>query len=325
MTIFTQPLKPFDQKMLLILMWLLVLLQQHNTSGDLLDKESCFARAEARRLIHTLSSSANVQQSGHQLDELMFAFSVFPSASLAELIAREWEKAGMSHADQALWWYEKTLALNSTNKHALLSVGIAQHRAGKYLTAMELFGRLVAVDEHDMDGWFHLGLAMQHYGDIQRAAEYYERCLAANELHVRARINLASLHHQHGLLADAFVHYEILLQQFHAKDTEALAAAPTTHNMVIPAPEYSMVRLNYVVALLQNGYHVKGKDIALSFVRELEVAMSMFDCFRERSDRAVTEEAIVLQCTAWQRDIDAAQSHILNIQKRYSNNITPIY
>ena len=281
----------------------------------MVDRESFLARAEARRLIHSLTA-INDRHIVHQLDELMFAFSVFPSASLAEFIAREWEKAGVNYLDQALLWYEKTLALNNTNKHALLTVGIAQHRAGKYLTAMELFARLVTVDEHDMDGWFHLGLTMQHYGDIQLAAEYYERCLSANDHHVRARINLASLHHQHGLLSDAFIHYEVLLQQFHERHTEALAAAPSSHNTVIPAPEYSMVKLNYVVALLQNGYHEKGKDIALSFVRELEVAMSMFNCFRDRSERMMSEE-VVFQCTAWQRDINAAQSHILNIQKRY--------
>ena len=311
----------------MFLIWLLLLvLLQYRTSGDMVDRESFLARAEARRLIHSLIT-ANDLHIVTQLNELMFAFSVFPSASLAEFIAREWEKAGMmNHLDQALLWYEKTLSLNNTNKHALLTVGIAHHRAGKYLTAMELFARLVSVDEHDMDGWFHLGLTMQHYGDIQRAAEYYERCLAANEHHVRARINLASLHHQHGLLADAFVHYEILLQQFHAKHTEALAAAPTSHNMVIPAPEYSMVKLNYVVALLQDGYHTKGKDTALSFVRELEVTMSMFDCFRYRvgHTHTVSEEVIVMQCTAWQRDIDAAQSHILNIQKRYITLSHPI-
>ncbi len=58
-------------------------------------------------------------------------------------------------------------------------------------------------------------------GNLQQAANKYEKCLQIYDQYHPARLNLASLHHQYGQLKDALFYYEILLQ--HRNFTERYA------------------------------------------------------------------------------------------------------
>jgi hypothetical protein len=221
----------------------------------LVDRDSFIVTAAARRVIRTmLPSESGVPSlaSPEYLPQVAFAFSVFPSAWLAEAIARSWERAGDDA--KATAWYATTLSMDADNRNALLSAGIALHREGRFAASVPYFMRVVQRHPNDLEAWFHLGLAYQHSGDVQQAANHYDRCLAIDTRYARARINLASLHHQYGVLVDAFVHYEVLLQQYEEVHRAASASAG---GPVAPVTEYCMVQLNFIVALLQDGRHAQ--------------------------------------------------------------------
>ena len=220
-----------------------------------MDRDSFIVTAAARRVIRTmLPSESGVPSlaSPEYLPQVAFAFSVFPSAWLAEAIARSWERAGDDA--KATAWYATTLSMDADNRNALLSAGIALHREGRFAASVPYFMRVVQRHPNDLEAWFHLGLAYQHSGDVQQAANHYDRCLAIDTRYARARINLASLHHQYGVLVDAFVHYEVLLQQY---EEAHRAASASTGGPVAPVTEYCMVQLNFIVALLQDGRHAQ--------------------------------------------------------------------
>ena len=218
----------------------------------LVDHDSFIVRAEARRVIRSMfpSDGATLLASPDYLPQVAFAFDVFPSARLAEVIARSWERAGDDAMATA--WYATTLSLDADNRMALLSAGIALHRDGRFAVSIPYFERVLQLQATDTEAWFHLGLAYQHSGDVQQAANSYERCLEIDARYARARINLASLHHQYGQLVDAFVHYEVLLQQFDEAHRAAHGAGA-----VAPSVEHRMVQLNFIVALLQDGRHAQ--------------------------------------------------------------------
>lgn len=59
-------------------------------------------------------------------------------------------------------------------------------------------------------------ITIYHIGDIDDAAEKYERCLVIDVNHHKARLNLATLHHKYGALKEAFIHYEVLMGHWKA-------------------------------------------------------------------------------------------------------------
>lgn len=302
----------------LLLSTLIVLLCPPVGRGEysIYDRESFLIKSEAREseareLIRSIlpHDGQLVFAAPSLLSELAFAFEIYPSSELAERIARSWENAESADSERALTWHEAALSLDGNNRRALLSIGIAHHKAGRYTTAIDHFSRVIHLYPTDLDGWFHMGLSLQHYGDIQGSAWHYLECLKVDHQHIRARINLASIHHQHGLLSDAFVHYEVLLEQFRERFAETMSNAPAAHNMVIPTTEYSMVQLNYMVALLMDGHHTKALHVARGFVTELQAAMTTDpSCVGEQSVRSA-------QCLSWLKDLDSAASHVYNIQK----------
>src|SRR5947207_13538296 len=64
----------------------------------------------------------------------------------------------------------------ATNRRAGYQLG----RGGRWGEALVCWGRVVAAEPDDLEGWYSLGLAASHAGDEARAREALDRLLAAN-------------------------------------------------------------------------------------------------------------------------------------------------
>jgi tetratricopeptide (TPR) repeat protein len=124
-----------------------------------------------------------------------------------------------------------------------LQKGVQHHFSGDYLAAIDTYERILKDNPRNADAWFHLGVSQQHSGSIEEAAFSYSSCLNIDPIHVKSRLNLASLHHQYGSIDEALIHYGNALQSF------------VGHHIATLPVEYTMVKLNYGIALFQQGRH----------------------------------------------------------------------
>jgi tetratricopeptide (TPR) repeat protein len=168
------------------------------------------------------------------------AYSLQPSYESAKKIAKSYEMSG--RFQDALSWYEKVQQFKPSDIDSLLFLGLMHHFSGEYASAMEYYNRILEQQADHADAWFHMGVSSQYTGDIQRAAFCYTKSVESDPMHMKSRLNLASMHHQYGSIDDALPHYQLALEQYKGTD-------------LLTSPEYSMVKLNYGVALLQQGRH----------------------------------------------------------------------
>ena len=92
------------------------------------------------------------------------------------------ESAAASFA-QAARFHPDNVALLQTLSEALVA-------AGRYDRAIDIYERILALDEHDLDTMYNLAVAYTRLEDYRQAEQTYRRLLRIDERHLRARFNL---------------------------------------------------------------------------------------------------------------------------------------
>ena len=92
------------------------------------------------------------------------------------------------------------------NKH--FDEASIHHDAGNYHAAIRSFKEGLSLDNSNHQDWFDMGVSLMHAGLVNEASEAYSECLDREPDHPSALINLASLHHKFGDIADSIPLYE---------------------------------------------------------------------------------------------------------------------
>jgi len=154
--------------------------------------------------------------------QLLMDFDVAPLAGSVAILARD---AGSSEGPSALTWFERGLALESTDPaaaeaayrealarapdmaEATLNLGAMLAEAGRYAEVAALCA--AALQHHDDDALLHFnhGVALDHLERLPEAAAAYERSLALDPGLADAHYNLGRLHEQLGDTRTALRHF----------------------------------------------------------------------------------------------------------------------
>lgn len=112
-----------------------------------------------------------------------------------------WERAARMRTDRLA--HERMAQLASllgddggARRHhavALYAAGVAAERSGQLTEAAHSLEQAVSLDPDRVHAWFHLGECRRLLGDVNAAREAYDRCLALDPLHGRARRGIQRL------------------------------------------------------------------------------------------------------------------------------------
>jgi len=146
----------------------------------------------------------------------------------------------------------------------LLSDATDMHRSGDFGAAVDVCDTVLAADSDNIEAHFIKGTALMHLVDIHAAALSFNNVLKRDSLHLRARLNIATLHHRYGRLDDAIIQYEIglsdarsLLSQ-HPSDAQLAALYnKLTANLAVAYTQAGLVKESKALLLLTLSYHLK--------------------------------------------------------------------
>jgi len=77
--------------------------------------------------------------------------------------------------DEAIGWYEKSLALQPKNRTARMNLGVALRTQGKLEEALQQYTAMLEQEPDDAEGHYGIGLIDLDRGDWAKAAERFER------------------------------------------------------------------------------------------------------------------------------------------------------
>lgn len=215
--------------------------------------------------------------------------------------------------------------LYSDDVYALYTNGVDKHYEGDYDTAITLYNQGISLlsnygitvsSPQYVNLLYHVGVSMQHLGDIENAARIYNRVLKLNPYHVKTRINLASLHHKYGNISTAITHYKIAL--LHCVHNETLLHNYITTERIIPqelrhkSDVYIMAKLNLGAAHFQLDQFYAAKVVLDEILTDL---LSLYHLCTKNNHSQIGNSNYP-HCTKFQIDYGGGLSHLLNLQRR---------
>lgn len=213
----------------------------------------------------------------------------------------------------------------SDDVFTLYENGVEKHYEGDYDTAIELYNQgilllfkygIKVTSPEFVNLLFHIGISLQHQGDIENAGNIYNRVLKLNPYHVKTRVNIASLHHKYGNIATAVTHYKIAL--LHCVQNESILHNYITTKRVIPqelrykSDVYIMAKLNLGAAHFQlDQFH--SARVVLD-----EILMDLLTLYHQCTNDSRTQiyDTRYPHCMNLQIDYGGGLSHLLNLQRR---------
>lgn len=108
--------------------------------------------------------------------DALYGFKLNPAASHnCHELGKVYEELG--RADSALFYYEKTLSIDSLYEDALLDKGIVEAGLGKLKSSVYTFDLLLQHYPENIDGWFNRGVSYALLGDLEKAIEDYTKAI----------------------------------------------------------------------------------------------------------------------------------------------------
>jgi predicted O-linked N-acetylglucosamine transferase (SPINDLY family) len=138
----------------------------------------------------------------------------------------------------------------------LLSDATYMHRGGDFIGAVGACDIVLAADSENIEAYFMKGTALMHLGDIHASASSFNNVLKRDSLHLKARLNIATLHHRFGKLDDAIIQYEIGI-------SDARSLLPQHSSDVQLASLYNKLIANLAVAYTQSGLVKESRALLL--------------------------------------------------------------
>lgn len=104
------------------------------------------------------------------------------------------EELGVLYASRqnplAVEYLTTALHIEPTNTNAIYALAMYYQDIEEYDKAEELYHQLLSINEQSADAWHNLGyIEMTHYGDFERAVEYFDKALAADSTHEASLYN----------------------------------------------------------------------------------------------------------------------------------------
>ena len=115
-----------------------------------------------------------------------------------------------------------------SNEKVLLHRGMDKVKQNKFEEALEIFGRVLAMNQDIPEVWNNQGVALYGLGRIEEALQSYDRCLAIDPENLDALRNKGFLLRNQRRLEEALLVYDMVLQKGgDAFDMESTAAVLT--------------------------------------------------------------------------------------------------
>jgi len=130
----------------------------------------------------------------------------------------------------------------------LIEDGLSLHSAQDDVGAIVLYERALALDPQSAEAWFTLGVSQLALGQAVESGDSFHAALSIDGDHMKACLNLASVHHKYGRVMDSIPYYERLGQRM----AHGLQGVTVEH--------YLMNVHNLVVAYMQLGSYAKAYD-----------------------------------------------------------------
>lgn len=104
------------------------------------------------------------------------------------------EELGLLYATRksplAVEYLTTAMQLDPNNTNAIYGLAMYYQDLEEYDKAEELYRQMLSINEHSADAWHNLGyIEMTHYGDFERAVEYFDKALEADPTHEAAETN----------------------------------------------------------------------------------------------------------------------------------------
>lgn len=98
----------------------------------------------------------------------------------------------LHHDPLAVEYLDATLRLEPNNTNAMYALAMFYQETGNFVEAEKLYRQMLDINPNSSDALNNLGyLEKEVYGDLERAAEYFDKALEANPNHEEARENRA--------------------------------------------------------------------------------------------------------------------------------------
>lgn len=146
----------------------------------------------------------------------------------------------------------------------VLSIGNGFHRGGNYKDAIDQYDCVLRADVNNVEAYFLRGISLMHLGDVHGSALMYNNVLSREPNHVKARLNMAFLHHRYGRVEDSIEQYNIGLHYLNESKIEtALLIDGSQVNVAYKRYESLQLKLhtNLAVAYLQLGLFKQSKSL----------------------------------------------------------------
>lgn len=117
---------------------------------------------------------------------------------------KELETAGAQEGGEASEHFHELLFLR----------GFLEERRHEWDRCIELYERVLAIDEEHTEALFRLAYVCDLLGEDERAMELYTKCTAESPAHVNALMNMSVLHEDHGRYDEALECVESILDQY---------------------------------------------------------------------------------------------------------------
>jgi Tfp pilus assembly protein PilF len=100
--------------------------------------------------------------------------------------------------NRAIEWFDRALALNPKDFHAMLNKGVALSKMGEPDRAIEWFDKALALNPKDFHAMRQKGVSLTEKGDHDRAMEWFDKALELNPKDFHAMRERGSLHFKRG-------------------------------------------------------------------------------------------------------------------------------
>lgn len=105
-------------------------------------------------------------------------------------IGNAWLRHG--RPDEAVWWYRRASAANSSNPANIYNVGYALAEAGKVEEAMQSYQAVITMDPAHVAAWMGMGMMQTRLGRSEDAVSAFRQAVALNPNQAQAYYNLGA-------------------------------------------------------------------------------------------------------------------------------------
>ena len=229
--------------------------------------------------------------------------------------------SGKGRLDEAIKYYEKSLAINPRNGPTYNNLGLAYLRLGMCEKAERAFRGALKTGGESASTYNNLGNLFMEKGESSEARRCYERAVEIDPVLSQARFNLASLHEAAGEYPEAIRHVDAVIGNYPGMGGAWLRKGRLMDRMgkrseAIPC--YERARsfspgIPSVYILLGNAYFLDGRydDAIVQLVKAARfeetragARLNLGNCYMKKGDvqRAIGEyrRAIEVDCSLWE-------------------------